>query len=833
MNLITLTLFNLVFVIAAAIGWPIYQSASYLWLVGISLILANSIALVGALKKISTAKLVIATALLYLVLGVPLAIPSALADLGTFVAGFGRLITAPVTAWKDLLTLSLPVGSYQTALVPAFIVFLVVPITAISVALRAEKLWMLGALIALIPLIFVISFGSSNTSGPLRILGLTLSAPLEIIAAVVSFIALLLWLMYRRDSALTKTAAGQVQKVGAAKRYASSILILAIGLSTALVIVPAIMTDSTRDVLRVQIDPTLKIQAEVSPLANYRASFTNELFDTELFQVDAASKLNRIRIATMTEYNGQVVTTGGPSDADTASTFSRTPALLSGRDEADETRVRISALTGIWLPTASNLLAVDFSGERQIALADGFFYNYPLEAGVELIEGGLKSGDEYVLQTTAASIQAQSLTDLKPGQTQPRIDPAFVPQSLQDWLALQKVDRSGEGLAELIERLRSRGYLSHALSVDSAKPPEWMKALPGYEFEPSRAGHSTARIDQMFTDLLKKQREVGSASDAELVAAVGDDEQFALAAMLLADQLGFNSRVVLGTNLTSAEAGSISPCQNGRCTGANLTAWLEVQSSDGQWVAVDVTPQFENPIAPDVDRQQDPQNVTQVNPPSVDPVQPPESKPSQSKAKSSDAGTGSLDLTWLLTIGKYLRVLFALAIALLAVPLVIWWQKRTRTRARRTIRDPNQRAIEGFDEFVDSHLDHGFTLERSQTRQEIVSKFSAGQISERDLAIAAIADRAVFDQEAVSGADADQMWELVDARERELTSNLNRRQRVRALISLRSFARGIAAHNWSGRSRSVRAFVLVGVGALCAIASLWLAMSWLLDLFLA
>lgn len=831
MNLITVTIFNLVFVIAAAIGWPIYQSASYLWLVGISLTAANAIALAGVLKKISAAKLVIATALLYLVLGVPLAIPSALADFPTFVAGLARLITAPVTAWKDLLTLSLPVGSYQTALVPAFIVFLVVPIAAISVALRAKKLWMLGALSAFTPLIFVISFGSSNASGPLRLLGLNLNAPLEITAAVASFIALMMWMMYRRDNALTNTAPGQVQRVGAAKRYASSIVIMALGLTPALVIVPTLMNDSARNVLRVQIDPALKIQAEVSPLANYRAGFTNELYGTELFQVDGASKLNRIRIATMTEYNGQVVTTGGSGDADTASTFSRTPALLTSGGKADETRVKISALTGIWLPTASNLRAVEFAGERQSALADGFFYNHPLEAGVELIEGGLKSGDEYVLQTTAVRGQTLSLAELQPGQTQPRIDPAFVPQSLQDWLALQKVDRSGEGLAELIDRLRSRGYLSHALSVDSANPPQWMAALPGYSFEPSRAGHSSARIDQMFTDLLKKQREVGSASDAELVAAVGDDEQFAVAAMLLADQLGFNSRVVLGTNLTSGEPGSISSCKNGRCNGANLTAWLEVQSSDGQWVAVDVTPQFKNPIAPDVDRQQDPQNVTQVNPPSVDPVQPPESAPSQSKAKSADTGNGSVDLTWLVTVGKYLRVLLALAIALLAVPLVIGWQKRRRTRARRTIRDPNQRAREGFDEFVDSHLDHGFTLEGSQTRQEIVSKFSADQISERDLAIAAIADRAVFDQAPVSGADADHMWELVDARERELSSSLNRRQRVRALISLRSFARGIAAHNRSVRSRSVRAFVLVGVGALCAIASLWLALTWLLDLF--
>ena len=112
-----------------------------------------------------------------------------------------------------------------------------------------------------------------------------------------------------------------------------------------------------------------------------------------------------------------------------------------------------------------------------------------------------------------------------------------------------------------------------------------------------------------------------------------------------------------------------------------------------------------------------------------------------------------------------------------------------------------------------------------------MSRFSADEISERDLAIAAIADRAVFDQLPVSTADANQMWELVDARERELRSNLNRRQRVRALISLRSFARGISAHNAHLRSRSVRAFVLVGVGALCAIASLWLAMTWMLELF--
>ena len=52
--------------------------------------------------------------------------------------------------------------------------------------------------------------------------------------------------------------------------------------------------------------------------------------------------------------------------------------------------------------------------------------------------------------------------------------------------------------------------------------------------------------------------------------------------------------------------------------------WTEVQSSDGEWVAVDVTPQFAQSPSLEVTEQRDPENVTEVRPDPVEEVVPPD-----------------------------------------------------------------------------------------------------------------------------------------------------------------------------------------------------------------
>ncbi|MGL1797778.1 hypothetical protein ACSTIM_23335, partial [Vibrio parahaemolyticus] len=97
---------------------------------------------------------------------------------------------------------------------------------------------------------------------------------------------------------------------------------------------------------------------------------------------------------------------------------------------------------------------------------------------------------------------------------------------------------------------RERGYLSHGLApATGAAAPAWTTDLPGYQLQPSASGHSLARIDTMFQRLLEREDDPRAQTTNNYVAAVGDDEQFAVAAALIAHQLGYPARVVVGTRL--------------------------------------------------------------------------------------------------------------------------------------------------------------------------------------------------------------------------------------------------------------------------------------------
>ena len=125
--------------------------------------------------------------------------------------------------------------------------------------------------------------------------------------------------------------------------------------------------------------------------------------------------------------------------------------------------------------------------------------------------------------------------------------------------------------------LRERGYLSHAVSVDPESPPTWLTEIPGYTFESSASGHSLARIDALFRALLDREAEVGDA-DLPLVAAVGDDEQFSVAVALIARELGFPARVVVGARLASDDA--LRTCDAGACRGGDIVAWTEANAGE-------------------------------------------------------------------------------------------------------------------------------------------------------------------------------------------------------------------------------------------------------------
>ncbi|RLK48926.1 transglutaminase domain-containing protein [Microbacterium telephonicum] len=787
------------FVLGALAIWPLYRDPA-LWIVaGVAFVLAHALAVAGLRWRWNGWWLTLATFGVYVVAGVPLAAPTMLGSVPQLLTALRGVVTAPVTGWKDLLTLDLPLGVYQTTLAPSFLLLLAVPVAALSLAWRARRLWVLAPLLALLLPAYGVLFGAGALRTALRIpLGdggeAALPGLAELLIGAGSILLALGYVVWhslddRRRAIRAAEAATGIRTTGRSASALAARAAIATGMIVAAVAVagvaaPWALADQPREVLRTAVDPRLQLQQELSPLSQYRSYFDDDRYDSVLFRVTADAAVERVRVATMSFYDGQVarVTDPAADAADQTTAFVRVPSRLAApRDTtAVEARIEIEGYRGVWVPTVGSLTRIDFAGGAAPTLADGFFYNAAARSGVELSGAGLTGGDAYV-QEGAVESSLPAVGALTPGRERPQLPDALVPASLVEWMDAQDVPTGGAGLAELIERLRARGYLSHSLSETGAA--SWRADVGAAVFEPSRAGHSTGRIDDLFTALLQRQNDVGGDDDAQLVAAVGDDEQFAAAAAMIADRLGFDARIVMGARLVEGDDAAVPACRAGECRGGNMTAWIEVQDATGLWVPVDVTPQHENTIAPEDTRHRDPEVPTVVDPDRVDTVLPGQANPADAGERGPSESADGLDLTALWTV---LRVggITALALLILIGPLLlIVLLKALRRRGRRGADDVTLRMTGGWDEFVDAAVDHGRTPPTSQTRQELAALYGDGANA---TTLATLADRSVFDVAPPADADGDRFWQIVDAERARFAAERGRWGRLRARLSVRS-----------------------------------------------
>jgi hypothetical protein len=554
---------------------------------------------------------------------------------------------------------------------------------------------------------------------------------------------------------------------------------VAVAVVAGLAAAPVLAAGSTRDVLRSATGPDLRLAEQVSPLAGYRAWFGDTRYDEVLFEVHSDGTLpDRIRLATLASFDGEVFSISG----DSGTAFRRLPYRRDAGDgEAASVTVTIGALGSLWLPVAGSVEQVQFGGQRAQELADGFYYDGTSDSAVDTAAGGLRAGDSYTLDVRLPA--AVALADLQPvGST----SPLALPESLHTWVRDQRQSQDGAGLATLVSRLRERGYLSHSLGAPTA--PGWATDLgSGYTFRPSTAGHSLGRIDQVFTDLLERADAVGDVPGGSLVAAVGDDEQFAVATALLAQELGFRSRVVLGARLVPGEdeaAAGVPACTDGVCRGRNVTAWVEVQGADGQWAVVDTTPQHEEPVDDQQQRQRDPENPTTVRPEQASEIAPPDPTGTEGTNESEPEKTRGPGLEWLWQ-GLRIGGIGLSSAGLLAGPfLVVVGAKALRRRSRRVTGSAAARVAGGWEEFLDTAIDHGIGVPAHRTRTEIALDLGDGAV-----ALATAADHAVFSGRQPSEADAAGFWESVDTQRRAFGTDRSWWRRLRAKVSLASFLR--------------------------------------------
>jgi hypothetical protein len=276
----------------------------------------------------------------------------------------------------------------------------------------------------------------------------------------------------------------------------------------------------------------------------------------------------------------------------------------------------------------------------------------------------------------------------------------------------------------------------------------------------SLSGHSADRITQLLSD----QR------------MIGDQEQFAVTAAIMARQLGFPSRVVFGF-----APGSVDSSGTTRVRGKDISAWIEVDTSQYGWVTIDPTPAI-RPIP-----EEQPQKPVTVTRPQS-PVQPPQERPQPQDSQlppGTTKDTSQVPNPLIAIILAVLRIAgwAALGIAIVLAPfLAIVVAKLRRRRRRKRASSAAERISGGWREFEDAVADHGFTPPPHPTRTEVAA--TVGGI--RPLVLAAVADRAAFAPTEPLSEEADQVWRAVQDLRVTLAAGRSRRERLRAAISLRS-----------------------------------------------
>jgi len=733
--------------IAATALWPVYQSVDFVVLVVVAFALGALVAVAGAVFRWPAWLVGLALIAVYLLVGVQLAIPGeAVNRFLPSLQGMRDLVGATALSWKQLVTIVLPVGSYQALLVPAFILVLLSTVVGLSIALRSR----IGELAVLAPAALFIA---GIALGPTRA-----ATPIE--SGLGLFVALLFWLLWLRwvrRQAIVRLVAQQSRRtvessadrrLGAARRLVSAALIIAVAIAAGTVAAIALPAGVPRDVVRARVQQPFDPRSYPSPLSAFRGYLQPGAADEVLLEVQGLPAGARLRLAALDSYDGIVYSVGSAAVSSASGSFTRLPDRLDQLALGGEQvtlEVAVDGYDGIWVPGAGRLERITFAGSTAVARSDAFFYND--NSGTAAVLTGLARGDRY--QSVAVlPREPEALASLRPGTAVlPPI--GVVPDDLEQVFTryVRPGDPPGIQLTAMLDGLKADGYVSHGVGADEPS---------------SRSGHGADRISQLFTDQ----------------PMLGDAEQYSVAAALLARRLGFPARVVVGFAPLSS-GGTVS------VTGADISAWIEVQSSDGRWVTIDPNPPVREIPAKQPDKPIVVSRPQSVVPPAIpDVAEQRDLTPPESTIEDPPAPLDPF-LAFLLAAATVAGWTI-LGLGVLAAPfLLIVAAKVRRRRLRRTLPAPLDRIRGGWREFADTALDYGIDVPSGATRNEVAE--TVGGQGPR--AFAAAVDRAVFAPDRPGTTEADTVWASVAQLRAGLAAGKKRRDRLAALVSLRSLGR--------------------------------------------
>ncbi|WP_163542140.1 transglutaminaseTgpA domain-containing protein [Occultella kanbiaonis] len=536
----------------------------YITVIG-GLVLGGGIAVLGAMRRLSTLTVLAVAVVVFFLCGALAAPTTAIAGILPTPTTWRVMGLGMVTVWKSVLTLDPPLGTGGGLLLLPYVLAFFGALISVTISLRAKH-YSLSLIPPALVLIASILFGTrlSVLAGVLGVAGVLIS---------------LTWVAWRADRLEPNRVLAASIVLGLAALGGTSASVFA-------------APSTPRVVLRDFVDPPPDPQDYSSPLAGFR-NFVDDQAEDTVFTVDGLpGGTERIRLATLDAYNGTVWNVAGGDSAGTGA-FMRTGERIAVDvpENAVSTSVAVGDYRGVWLPNVGNTLDVDFTAGDTDALTDSFYYNSATDTG--LVTAGLTEGDAYDLLSTPAGAEPDDVTQLvasRIAQPAPRNVPDIIGSLAGQWAADANSDYAK--VEAIASALSTQGFFSHGLVGEV----------------PSRPGHGAARLLSMF----------------EGEQMVGDDEQYAAVMALMIRELGYPARVVMGFEVpTGSDSGSVA------ITGDDVAAWVEVPFDGTGWLPFfptpdeDQIPQSEDPDP--VDRPQ-PQVLQPPPPPQEPPDVPPQDR---------------------------------------------------------------------------------------------------------------------------------------------------------------------------------------------------------------
>ena len=664
------------------------------------------------------------------------------------------LLAGVALGWKQLLTIALPVGDYQALLVPAFVLVLTSTIVALSVALRARwgELGVLAAHRA-------VRRRDRLRAGDRAVAGRRV--PLA---------------HARRRAALADLAAlARASRVDPLARRARPIWpapsrASTSGFGCAHAARAAVCSSRVAAAASIGAASALAADRAIATCCARRSSSPSTRATTRARSPGSASTCATTACATRVLHRDGPARRQPHPDRDPRQLRRR---RLRGRQRRRSTAhrerfVRIPSgvdqsadgghlgrgrgrdrrtTTASGCPRSGSFERVDFGGDRAGRLRDAFYYNDT--SGTAAVIGGLGAGDSYTLDAVLPSQPTQAqLGDADAGVGRRAAASATCP----DELALDA------------RRLRAGHRRSGRAPGRGARRPQGgglHQPRPRPEDEPpSRSGHAADRITELLTApahdrrrrAVRRRRRAHGASArlpgagrVRIRAARTRPDRSTCAATTSRPGSRSTPRSTAGSRSTRCPRSGRSPRRSPR---TRPRSPARSRSCRRLRTAPTPTRSSRRPTA------------SADEPDAIDPV-----------------------LLAILGVLRVAGLVLAIAGVLMAPFLFVIAAKIRRRRLRRTRPTPLQRIRGGWDEFADTVVDHGYSPAgrrdplRARRRRRHPSRPACWPRWPT-----APSSRPAIPQPD----DADHVWDAVGELRAVLDGNVNRRQRVKALISLRS-----------------------------------------------